>query len=249
MSNKQRVVVLIISLAILGGFIAIGFHTSTPVIPTTTEELGDQVWPSGELEKLTVTEKTQNYNITAIYPKTNSDSISMQFYNFVNEQISQFKEDTSWVGEVGSASEGSLTLDIDYKSENSSRVQNYIFSLSSYTGGAHGLQVRKTFSYSKTGKLLTTSNLFSNGVDGLKTFATLVQKELMKREGADADWIADGAGPIQENYASFVVNDTSVTVLFDQYQVAPYSEGPVDITIPFSAFAKVANPELFPKQP
>jgi hypothetical protein len=249
MSNKKRIIVLIVSVLILGAFIAIGFQTSEPTVPPTAEDLESQPWPSEEVEKLNVSEKTDSYTITAIYPKTNSDSISMNFYNYVNEQISQFKQDTSWIGEVGSASEGALTLDIDYKSENGSLVQNYIFSTSSYTGGAHGLQVRKTFSYNKTGQLLSISNLFSNGISGLKTLSALVQKELMKREGADAKWIEDGAGPVEENYTSFVVSDTGVTILFDQYQVAPYSDGPIDIFIPVTDFVKVANPEIFPKQP
>ena len=250
MSNKKRIVVLIFSLLILGVFIAIGFHTSTPapVISPNVEDSEAKPWPSGEVEKMSVNEKTNSYTITAAYPKTNSDSISMHFFNYIEDQISQFKEDTSWVNEIGSASDGALTLDIDYKSENSDLVQNYIFSISSYTGGAHGLQVRKTFSYNRTGQLLTTSDLFVNGIEGLKTLSSLVQKELLKREGADANWIADGAGPKEDNYSSFVITNTGVTVLFDQYQVAPYSDGSIDIFIPATAFNKVANPELFPKR-
>ncbi len=125
-------------------------------------------------------------------------------------------------------------------------VQNYVFDVNSYTGGAHGLQFRKTFSFNKEGQLLTLANLFSNGLDGLTDFSKLVQKELMKREGANAEWIADGAAPREENYRSFVVTDTGVTILFDPYQVAPYSDGAIDIAIPSTLFTKIANPELFP---
>ena len=248
MNNKRHIILPIVSVVVLATLIIIGFRTSDTketILPTTEEEATSAPWPSAEVEKVSTNEKTQNYNITASYPKTNSDSISTYFKSYVEDQITQFKEDTSWVNDVESASSQILTLDIDYKAVNGDTVQNYVFSTNSYTGGAHGLQLRKTFSFDKGGQLLNISNLFSNGLDGLNTLATLVQKELMKKEWADAKWIADGASPREENYASFIVTNTGVTVLFDPYQVAAYAYGPVDVDIPVTAFAKVANPEVF----
>lgn len=236
----------ILSLAILVALVAIGFRTSDTTAPTTEDSVvSDNAWPSQEVEKLTIQEKTGNYNINAQYPKTNSDSINLYLKSFVEEQITQFKADTSWVTEIDSASNQILTLDISYDFVNSKNAQNYIFSIASYTGGAHGLQVRETFSYDKVGQAIGFSSLFSNGLYGLETFSSLVQKELLKREGADKDWVADGAGPKEENYSSFVITDTGVKVLFDPYQVAAYAAGPVDVEIPFSAFAKIANPDIF----
>jgi hypothetical protein len=247
MTNKRKIILSIVSILVLAAFVAVGFHTSTPETAPTIKELEAGPWPSQEVQKIDTNEKTDNYTITVAYPKVNSDSITMQFRSFVDDQIAEFKDDTSWVNEVGSASDGALTLDITYRSSNTPTVQNYIFSVSSYTGGAHGMQVRKTFSFDKAGKLLNISNLFSNGSSGLQTLSALTKKELMKRQGADAKWIDDGAGPTEENYSSFIVTETGVTVLFDQYQVAPYSDGSIDVAIPVSSFAKIANPEIFPK--
>jgi hypothetical protein len=247
MNNKKHIILPIVSVVVLAALIIIGFRTSAPeeAVISTTEEAINLPWPSAEVEKISTNEKTQNYNITASYPKTNSDSISKYFKSYIEDQVTSFKEDTSWVNDVESASSQILTLDIDYEAVNSNNVQNYIFSTNSYTGGAHGLQVRKTFSFDKGGQLLNISNLFSNGLDGLNTLATLVQKELLKRDGADAKWIADGAGAREDNYSSFVVTDTGVKILFDPYQVASYADGNIDITIPFMAFSKIANPEIF----
>lgn len=110
------------------------------------------------------------------------------------------------------------------------------------------MQIRKTFSFNKEGQLLTISNVFTNAVQGLPAFATLVQKELLKKEGTDADWVSDGAAPREENYSSFVITDDAITILFDPYQVAPYAFGAIDITIPVSAFQKSANTTLFTTQ-
>ncbi len=247
--NKKQIILSIFSVVVLAIFIAIGFHTSTPEVSPTIKELEAQPWPSGEIEKVSVNEKNQYYTINADYPKTNSEAISLNFKTYIEEQIAQFKDDTSWVNDIPSASEGELSLDITYKNVSSPAVQGYIFNINSYTGGAHGLQVRTTFSFNKEGQLLTLANLFSNGIDGLKDFSKLVQKELMKREGANADWIDDGAAPREENYRSFVVTDTGLTILLDPYQVAPYSDGSIDVSIPLADFAKIANPEIFPVAP
>ena len=244
MITKRQLISFIIAAAILVGFVVLGFRTSTEephVVPTSTDQIPN---PAQEVSTVTLHEKTEHYTIDAVYPKTNSDAITEYFKNYADDQIAQFKDDTSWVNDVQSASDSQLTLDISYKSFPSTLVQNYVFSVSSYTGGAHGMLVRKTFSFNKEGQLLTISNLFKNGLDGLPAFAALAQKELLKREGAQADWIKDGAGAKEENYQAFIVTDTGVTVLFDPYQVAPWSDGSIDIAIPFASFKSIANLSL-----
>jgi hypothetical protein len=245
-TNKRQIITLIICVAILAALVAIGFKTSVPTPLPTPEETAALPWPSREVEKLSVNEKTEHYDINASYPKTNSESISLFFKNFIENQISVFKEDTSWVNDIESASSQSLTLDIDYKIVESDTVENYVFNINSYTGGAHGMQVIQTFAYDKTGQLLTLSNMFFGSKNGLSTLSSLVQKELLKRPGADPKWISDGAGPVEENYSAFIATNEGLTILFGPYQVAPYSDGTIEISIPVDAFAKVANPTIFP---
>ncbi|MBP6858194.1 MAG: DUF3298 domain-containing protein [Candidatus Pacebacteria bacterium] len=246
--HKKDIIILIVCLAILVALVSIGFKTSDLEPEPTIADLQTQAWPSEKLEDIKVSEKTEHYDINAVYPKTNSDIITNYFKSYVENQIVTFKEDTSWVNEIQSASSASLTLDINYSFVGSDNVQNYIFSTASYTGGAHGLQFRKTFSFNKEGQLLTLSNIFFNGLDDLNAFSTLVQKELSKRSDVNQEWLSDGAGPNPENYQSFVVTDQGITVLFDPYQVASYASGNIDISIPTSSFSKIANPEIFSTQ-
>lgn len=246
MVTKKQISIFFVALLVLAALVVVGFRTSTNETNEPTTSTDQIPNPSQEIDKVTIAEKNDHYTINAAYPKTNSEVITLYFKNYVEGEISQFKEDTSWVNDVESASSESLSLDITYQSVPSALVQNYIFSEASYTGGAHGLQVRKTFSFNKEGQLLTVSNLFNNGLDGLPTFAKIVQKELMKRDGAQSDWIADGAGAKEDNYSSFVVTDNGVTILFDPYQVAPYSDGAIDINISAQDFPSIGNPEIFP---
>jgi hypothetical protein len=248
MLTKNQIILFLVSVLLLVVFIVIGFKTSNVETPTNEAPLGQEdnsVWPSSEVEKVSVNQKTSYAEITGSYPKTISDSITMYFKSFVEEQVNQFIDDTAWAGEIESASAQSLMLDISYENVRSSTVQTYIFTVNSYTGGAHGMQFRKTFSFTKGGQLLTLSNIFSNGFDGLPAFAKIVQKELLARPNAQADWITDGASAKEENYQSFVVTDEGLTILFDPYQVAPWSDGAIDISMPLKSFANIANKNIF----
>jgi Protein of unknown function (DUF3298) len=247
MITKQQYIKFFIALFILIAFVMLGFRTSTKEVyvpPTSVDQIPN---PSQEIDKVVINEKTDNYTINASYPKTNSDTINVYFKSYIDEAISQFKADTSWTSEGGSVSTQVLTFDSSYESIKSTDVQNYIFSTSLYTGGAHGIQMRKTFSFTADGRLLNINNLFKNGAKDLETFSKLVQNKLLKRENAQIDWINDGAGSKIENYQSFIVKDDGVVVLFDQYQVAPYSDGQIDITIPIKDFAGIGSPEIFSK--
>lgn len=249
MQNKKQLITSLVAIVIVGALIAIGFHTSETTKPNTEvvpEETAALPWPSQEVDKVIIKEENTNYNISAVYPKVSSDSITAQFKSFVEEQITGFKDDTAWVQDVESASSTALTLDISYEFIDATNAQNYVFTINSYTGGAHGIQARKTFSFNREGQLLTVSNLFANGFDGLGSFASLVQKELEKRPGADKEWITDGASAKEDNYSAFIITDAGITVLFDQYQVASYADGPIDVAVPLASFKKFANKDLFP---
>lgn len=243
MISKKQLTAFIVALALIVGFVLLGLRHTTPKADIAEQQAE---WPSRELDMMTISEKGVFGTINAVYPKTASDSITKYFQSFVQDQIDQFKTDVQWVeDQPDSAQADALSLDITYTMEQASLVQTYIVTVASYTGGAHGMQVRKTFSFNKEGQLLTISNLFKNGFDGLPVFAKVVQKALLKREGVQADWLSDGAAPKEENYNSFVVRDDGVLVLFDPYQVAPYVFGPIDVFIPAVDFGSIASPALF----
>ncbi len=243
MITKTQLIAFIVALGLIVGFVLLGLRHTTPKADIAQQQAE---WPSREIEKVDVSDKGAFGTITAVYPKTASDSITKYFDAFVQDQIAQFKNDVSWVeDQQDSAQAEALSLDIAYTMYQGTSVQTYVFTVASYTGGAHGMQVRKTFAFNKEGQLLTISNVFKNGFDGLPVFAKVVQKALLKREGVQADWLTEGASPIEENYNAFIVQDDGVTVLFDPYEVAPYVFGPIDVFIPASDFGSIANPALF----
>jgi hypothetical protein len=247
--SKTHIALTAIAIIIIA-WLVMTHRTNAPVSVTPTPAATtpiDKVWPSVEVKKEKITDANQYYNIDAAYPVTNDTRISDQFKSFVDDQIAQFKDDTSWATDpsIDSAAENSLSLDIDYIENKSAHVDTYVFSIVTYTGGAHGLQVTRTFAFDANGKALKLADVFTNGEQGLKTIAPFVQKEITKKGISDAKWIADGAAPNADNYQNFIVGDDGVTFVFDPYQVAAYAEGIQNILVPLSIFRGIANPELF----
>jgi peptidoglycan-N-acetylglucosamine deacetylase len=247
-SSHKHWVIPAIGLVIIGGLVVFGLKSSpsktpepVPDVPVVTS------WPSAQVRKETITENPKGYEITAAYPITQSEGLTAMFRDFVTDQIEGFKTDTTEAGELPEGFRD-MTLDITYEEFRNKLADNYVFLIYSDTGGAHGLQTTKTFSYDEKGNQIQLKDLFTNGAKGLGVISDYVQKELAKREFADKAWIAEGSAPTEENYQNFVIEDTGVTFIFDPYQVAPYAAGTQKVLVPASVFKTIANPKLFTVQ-
>lgn len=245
--SKFSIIITVIALIVIGWVVFTHHDRAANPITTPDTVTPSASWPSVEVDHKTISDSNQYYSIDAMYPVTKDTGINDQFKAFAEDQIAQFKDDTSWVTDpsIDSASKGSLSLDVSYREERSGIADNYIFTIATYTGGAHGLQATRTFSFDQYGAPIALSDLFSSTDAGLKTIATFVQAELIKKNVADAATIKDGAAPTKENYQNFFVTDAGVSFIFDPYQVAPYSAGTQTILVPVSVFKKLANPTLF----
>jgi peptidoglycan-N-acetylglucosamine deacetylase len=202
-------------------------------------------WASMMVKEGRVEESGKGYKITAVYPVTKSETVNQYFTSFVTDTITQFKQDTAWVSEPDAQTEGQdLSLDLGFIERKTNRADNYTFTTTTYTGGAHGLETNKTFSFTEAGKLINWKDLFTDSDKGLDLISTYVQNELQVRNISNKDWILEGAGPTEDNYQNFLVTDQGITILFDPYQVAPYAAGPQTVDVPMSVFQKVANQHL-----
>ncbi len=250
-SKTVLIILLVVVLAVIGFFVY--SHRAAKVTPTQVTEnvptpTPSQQWPSTKIKDATVKDNTSYYTISATYPIVKDTVISGYFKKYVDDSVAGFKSDTSWAtsDSADSAAAGQLTLNITYTEQKTDNADNYIFSNSSYEGGAHGLTATQTFTFSPTGQLISLSNLFTNGLAGLQTIAPYVASQLKSTlPSTDQDFVADGTSPTAENYANFTVQDDSVTFYFDPYQVAPYSDGLQKVTVPVSAFKSIASLDIF----
>ena len=119
---------------------------------------------------------------------------------------------------------------------------NYIsmlFTAYRYEGGAHGETLLDSITYDKALKK-EVSITEASGLS-IKDIATQCKDYFMKHlnyggNGAEAqkartDWIAEGTIPEAGNYQTFTYDGKKLTVYFEPYTVAPYSEGVQKVTI------------------
>ena len=245
--SAKKIIAPIVAILVLAGLIMLGLRAAKE--PTAVQPGNEPIevisWPSEQVRTETVTDTSGGYDITATYPVTKSDAITTMFRTFITDQIDAFKKDTAPQEDVEVAITRPMTLEISYEAQQSDRAQTYVFSIYSDTGGAHGLQTTRTFAFTETGNQIILSDLFTNGTKGLSTVSDYVQKELVKEELTNKEWVTEGAAPTEDNYRNFVVTDAGVTFIFDPYQVAAYAAGIKRVAVPVSEFRSIANPALF----
>ena len=235
--SKRTIIFCVVGVAVLVGiyFVADKKEDTQPT-PATTPIVSTS-WPADEVKKVQIKDSGTGYTINVFYPQTKSDVISGYMHDFATDQIIQFKQDTAWTTDPNLPKDTVLdtSLSIDYTSEKSPTVETYIFTVSSDTGGAHPLTTTRTFSYVKEGTPLTLDTLFTNKAKGIAALSTYAIDYLEKKAVSDNAWIKDGAGPTEDNYQTFSVEDGNLFIYFDPYQVAPYSDGLQKVVVPFSA--------------
>jgi hypothetical protein len=154
--------------------------------------------------------------------------------SFLSDTRSQFISDFSTMGaEISSPAPWGLYIDYEI-SQFSPDVLSLKFTVSTYTGGAHGNQYFQTYTFDLTqNRVLTLSDLFQPGVDIVGTLAPIVQQDLTKQMGdfADAQWIQDGTSSL-DAYTSFAVTPDALVFCFAPYQVAAYAAGAQTVQIP-----------------
>ena len=131
----------------------------------------------------------------------------------------------------------------------SPEVLSLKFTVATYTGGAHGNVVFKTFVFDLAeNRVLALADLFQPGVDPLATIAPLVHDLALAQmsDMSDPNWIATGTAPLPENYQSFVLTSDALVFFFPPYQLAAYAAGPQTISLPLSQIAGVLAPAYIP---
>lgn len=110
------------------------------------------------------------------------------------------------------------------------------FGSSRYSGGAHPNSSSLSMNFDlKNGRELALSDIFLENSTYLNSISEISISSLEKAlESPDDDWIRRGAGPNIENFRSWTLTKEGLQLVFDQYQVAAYVNGPQEVLIPFA---------------
>lgn len=207
-------------------------------------------------------DKNNKYNLTANYPLIDfgpealmgvrgiAEDINGLISKMIQGQFTPFKqqaiEDT-----INSCPQNESTLEINYTTiYKDNGYLSFLFeTFSNPRCAAHPMTYQTSFNYSYTGKgLLTISDLFTPGSGWLEYISAYCVKELnakAKKDGLENNEanILEGAGPKEDNFYTFTVNDHSLDIIFNLYRVGPYVWGFQTVSIPWKDLVKMLDPK------
>ena len=204
---------------------------------------------------------SHTYSLSANYPKIDfgpdalmgvrgiADDINSQILKLINGQFAQFKQQA--IEDTFSCPTRESTLEINYTTvyKDNGYLCFMFETFSDPKCAAHPMTYRTSFNYSYTGKgLLAIGDLFTPGSGWLEYISDYCIKDLnekAKKDGLQNNEanILDGAGPKENNFYTFTVNEHSLDIVFNLYRVGPYVWGFQSVSIPWKALIKMLDPK------
>ena len=113
-------------------------------------------------------------------------------------------------------------------------VTSYLITLDYYEGGAHGIKQLLTLNMdNKTGEMVTLSDVYGENFEQPLTERLL--EALLEKTGARNIGELHDRGYLYSMDmfvpANFIVGDDEVTFIYNPYEIAPYSEGRIELVI------------------
>lgn len=164
-----------------------------------------------------------------------TQKINKSIEEYTNEIIAQYEADVAAAG-----GEGHLDVELDYSVITDSE---HLFSIrfDQLLIMASGTQMVKIYHIDKqTGELIGLSGLFQDGVDFITPISENIKQQMKEQMAADESvtYFLDSDVPesdfqsIKEDTTFYVNENGKLTIVFDEYEVAPGYMGSVEFEIP-----------------
>ena len=132
-----------------------------------------------------------------------------------------------------------ISFDMIYLDEN--RISIHFKEFYMEIGAAHPLDYSHCFNYDlRRGRVIKLGDIFKRGTPYLEQLSAYCIKDLhsqLRDQGVnnfvDDGWLEYGASPNKENFKEFCIGGNELILYFDEYQVACYAAGPLEVKIPF----------------
>jgi hypothetical protein len=196
--------------------------------------------------------KSKKYEISVVYPqmdgfrdKSVQDDFNKYVFGLVNESVEGFKKEMKgWVSMGDYPSEFDIVDTIFMQNDNliSIRFDGYQM----FSGAAHPTTFFISVNYNlKDNEPVKLSDIFMgkylNTISGICIKDLIRQKNEYAPDDPDVSWINEGAGPKEENYEVFNIQDNSLLITFPVYLVASYAEGPKEVNIPYTNIKNIID--------
>ena len=176
------------------------------------------------------------------YPVFEDEPILNEFiYKTVEKTYAEFTAENKTEAGAKAALEFHIGYEDVYRSD---EYISFLLDCYTYTGGAaHGLRTFIPVNYNvREKRLISLEDILPVPLDtGLALLSAESQKQLMAamKKGtlsSNEETIKNGTAPVAENFKNVVIMKDAIEIIFEHYQVAPYSSGTLGVTIPLTVF-------------
>lgn len=259
--NTTRIISALL-LAVAVGIVAWGLsslHSQQPQQQPESHLLAGLATTTAAGAGYEYTEDHPYYTVDLVYPETRNQAEQTAVETALKTELDGYAQSVADVDAsvLPSLQEGyKLALDIDYqKFTGAGETTSYLFTVFEDTGGAHPNHYFRTFVFTPAGATLGLGDLFvststNSTADYLNQIAEIatadVTEQLQERLGDDSSdaLFADGLAPTVDNYQNFVLDGSTLKILFPPYQVAAYAAGDFEVDIPLSTFGATLKPDI-----
>ncbi len=207
-----------------------------------------------EIKSKEIEESDKNYNLKIRYPRTGEEEIDRAIEEFVQSNADEFKTKVNEFFEgpepPGGFPEWQYELGMDYNVFSPSKdLVSFKFNGYMYTGGAHGIEIlhTKTFSFD-SGREYQLEDIFQEESDYLQKLSASSREKLKSNEKLgefyDEQMVNPGTTPEKDNFRNFVLAKEGIIFFFGEYQVAPYSAGEQNVKFSYEELEELLKPSF-----
>lgn len=197
-------------------------------------------------DEFNIIEQTDKYVLKISYPNLKNKKINKEIKNYIYSQKQEF---LSLIADLEISESGQLyDFSLQYQVRRMENIESYHFITYSFGGGSHYMREDKSYHYDTKNKKLIDLSYFLDDDQSLSKLSVLSYYYIMKQyeekkiEGI-ADWVKAGTKAELNNYQNFSFTENGFQILFPPYQVGPWSEGEITITIPYSELVGILKEE------
>lgn len=195
-----------------------------------------------------IIDNTEPFKIKVVYPQIKRQGdLNKRIKALIENEINSFKEiamtNDQAIKELSPDEyekyKREYDLNINYdKGQIDKKIISIVLVINTFEGGANGAGYYIPVNYNLETKTdVSLASLFPEQPDYLKKISDFSIKELTKQitdkfGSIEGTWIEDGAGPDEENFSNFLVNNDSIVFYFAKYQIAYGAAGSFKVIMP-----------------
>lgn len=175
-----------------------------------------------------IKEETDEKNVNIFYPVTEFQNINEEILKKIDIYKNKF-ESSVFTTDI-------KKLEISFDVYEYKEYISFKFNIKSNVGITHDLNEIFTIVY-KNGEIIDIENLISKNNKILDIFQTECSEKLKENENikqySTEEWLTKGLEKKEENYKNFVLTENNLVIIFNEYTVAPYVAGIIEVEIPY----------------